>query len=359
MATESTTSNSLWLKLAISLGFAALFAWLVSRGGVPLLPSAKQLASIKPSVVLGYVGLFIATMFFRASRWRYLIRPIKHVSLFDSLVLNWIGFFAIFMLPLRLGEFTRPALTKFRHGISVSAGLGTVAVERVVDGLLTSLCVGWAVFAVPTLSTDDPIARGLPFYGTLAFVVFVGGLIFIAICVWQQERAVRVVYQILSRFSGNLAFKVSEKLDNLIHGFRVLRNPALTAGFLVETLIYWVLCAVSMWWLANGCNVPISLSQAVASMGILALGVLLPAGPGLFGNFQLATSTALRLFLVESVVRDQGSLFIFLLYTCQAVLLIIFGVLPSLLLGIRLKELISAPSAESSAPTHPTQSTLS
>ena len=67
---------------------------------------------------------------FRASRWRFLIAPVQRVPMRDVILLNWIGFFAIFALPLRLGELARPALTKMRHGIPISVGLGTIGISR-------------------------------------------------------------------------------------------------------------------------------------------------------------------------------------------------------------------------------------
>ena len=69
-------------------------------------------------------------------------------------------FFAIFALPLRLGEMARPALTKLRQGIPVSVGFGTIAVERVVDGLVTSLCVAWALFAIPMMLASLALISG-------------------------------------------------------------------------------------------------------------------------------------------------------------------------------------------------------
>ena len=135
-------------KLLVSIALGALFAWVAHRGGVPLLPSASALSAIAPWTVPAYLLSLAFVHWFRASRWRFLIAPIKTVPLRDVILLNWIGFFAIFLLPLRLGELARPTLTKLRHGIPISVGFGTVAVERVLDGLLTSLCVAWALFAL-------------------------------------------------------------------------------------------------------------------------------------------------------------------------------------------------------------------
>jgi hypothetical protein len=62
-------------KLAISLALGALFAWLVNRGGVPLIPPASAFGRVAWWTVGAYALVLLATHFFRASRWRFLIRP--------------------------------------------------------------------------------------------------------------------------------------------------------------------------------------------------------------------------------------------------------------------------------------------
>src|SRR5262245_25022834 len=95
-------------KLIISIALGVLFAWLAARGGVPLVPPARAFGAVSPWAVPGYLASLCVVHLFRASRWRFLIAPVKHVPFRDVILLNWIGFFAIFALPLRLGEFARP-----------------------------------------------------------------------------------------------------------------------------------------------------------------------------------------------------------------------------------------------------------
>ena len=48
-----------------------------------------------------------------------------------------------------------------------------------------------------------------------------------------------------------------------------------------------------MWILARGCGIEnISIVQAFVVMGVLGVGILVPAGPGLFGAFQASTYAA-------------------------------------------------------------------
>lgn len=327
-------------KLAISIALGALFAWLAARGGVPLVPSSGALGRVAPWAVPVYVLSLLVVHWFRASRWRFLIAPIRRLPLRDVILLNWIGFFAIFALPLRIGEVARPALTKLRHGIPVSVGFGTVAVERVLDGILTSACVAWALLVLPRVSTQDVIATHLPTYGYLALALFASAFVTLAVFLWQRAFAVRVAERTLGLVSPRLARFAAEKVGNVADGLRSIGHARLAAGFVFESLLYWGANAVGVWLLARGCGLALGLGHAAAVMGVLAIGILLPTGPGLFGNFQLAVSAALRLYLAEDIVGTEGATFIFLLYLCQSAVMVVAGVIPLYALGLRLGDLV-------------------
>lgn len=327
-------------RLVISLALGALFAWLASRGGVPLLPSAESFGRVSWPLVAAYVVILGVTHFFRASRWRFLIAPVKKVPFWEGVLLNWIGFFAIFALPLRLGELARPALCKMRQGVSVSAGLGTVAVERVFDGLLTACCVVWALAVLPHRETDDALANNLPYYGWLAVTVFAAAFCGLVLFLWQRAIAVRLIELTFGLVSKSLAGKVAEKVGSVAEGVRSIAVPRLAAGFLFESLAYWSLNAFGMWVLTRAVGLDLTLGHAVALMGILAIGVLLPAGPGMFGNFQLAVSVGLRLFVADEIVGDAGATYVFLLYVVQAVLICTAGIVPLYALRLRMSDLL-------------------
>ena len=55
---------------------------------------------------------------------------------------------AILALPVRLGEFVRPYFVARERRVRMSAAVGTVAVERIVDGLLISILFFVAYLAV-------------------------------------------------------------------------------------------------------------------------------------------------------------------------------------------------------------------
>lgn len=329
-------------KLALSLLLGALFVWLGRRTGLEFIPSREDFAGVRLWTIPAYVVLLTVTHLLRATRWRFLIAPVQHVPLKEVIALNWIGFFAIFALPLRLGEMARPALTKMRHQIPVSVGIGTVAVERVIDGLVTSVCVAWALFALPRVPTEDALASALPYYGYLALTVFAGAFVALGVFLAFRRWAVRTTQTVVGLVSKKLGVLLAEKVDGIADGLRSLTSPRLTAGFLAETLAYWGTNALGMWLLAWGCGIPLTFGHAVAIMGILAIGILLPAAPGLFGAFQLAIQAGLKLYFAAAIVEGPGDVYIFLLFVIQAVFIVLVGVVPLYAMNLRLSDILGA-----------------
>lgn len=341
-ASEASFLRRIAPKLLLSLVLGGLLAWLVQSSGVNIIPAAEDFRHVTWWTVGAYTLVLLATHFFRASRWRFLIRPVKDdIPFWDGVLLNWIGFFAIFALPLRLGELARPALTKIKHQVSISAGLGTVAVERVIDGLVTSLCVVWALVALPQREVpDDLIVEKLPFYGALFLCVFTGALVALVLFLWQRELTLRLIDATLGRLSPRLSTLIVQKVDSVADGVRSVADPKLAFGFMTETLVYWGLNAAGMWLLAWGCGLDLSFGHAVAIMGILAIGILLPAAPGLFGSFQLAISTALKLYFATEIVGSQGAVYIFVMFIVQAIFITVAGLVPLYAMKLRFSDLL-------------------
>jgi uncharacterized protein (TIRG00374 family) len=330
-------------RLVLSLVLGGLLAWLAARRGLPLIPPAGAFRDVHLWTFPVYALTVFATNFVRAIRWRHLVQPIKALSIRDVLALNWIGFFAIFILPLRLGEVARPGLGKVRHGISLSAGFGTVAVERVLDGLITSACVVWALAVLPRLPVSDPVARALPAYGYAAVTVFAAAFVALNVFLWQHDFAVRATERILGIVSPSLGRFVASKVSGVADGVRSIGEPRLAVAFVAESLVYWTFNALGMWLLAWGCGLPLGLGHAFAVMGILAIGILLPSGPGLFGSFQLAVFLAIRLYVPEDAIGSAGSVYVFALYTIQAIVIMLTGILPLYVLDVHWRDLVGMP----------------
>ena len=94
------------------------------------------------------IVLIMFTMYQRAYRWAFMIRPVKEVPFHKLLAATCIGFMANNVLPLRLGEFVRAYSLSYQdRQVSKSASLATIFVERMVFDLVALLLILGVVIA--------------------------------------------------------------------------------------------------------------------------------------------------------------------------------------------------------------------
>jgi glycosyltransferase 2 family protein len=248
----------------------------------------------------GYLALLALTHFSRAWRWNYLLAPIGVKLPADRLLaISSVGFMAILALPARLGEFVRPALIRRKGHISATAALGTVAVERIVDGLMVSMFV-FATF-MARRGPDTPGWISVGAYAALA--IFATATVFLLFALRWPEKTCRfaVTASLLRRLVPRIADIIEGKLLDMIRGFGVLHDPRNLIAFVGWSLAYWVVNGLSMWVLALGFGIPLPVMGAFATMGILAVGIMAPNTPGLVGQFQICTMAGLTLYLGQLV----------------------------------------------------------
>jgi hypothetical protein len=182
--------------------------------------------------------------------------------------------------------------------------LGTVAVERIVDGLMISI-----VFFAAYLASDRsayPRTLELAAWGSL--LGFLGLTLFLAFALAWTEPTIRLVLAVtaLRWLSPRLAEKVADKLRSLIRGFRVLRDPANLLLFLGQSVLYWGTNGLGMWILARAMGLPISITAAYATMSFTGVVISLPNAPGLVGQFHAGIKYGLLAYLPEAMVNSVG-----------------------------------------------------
>lgn len=285
-------------NLFLSLGMLALCTWLVwpapeARAQLQDVLAALHLADLAP-----YLGAWLALQIFvhlcRSLRWNHLLAPLGvRVPRGPLLAISSVGFMAILALPARLGELVRPGL--MRRYTSGSAALGTVAVERIIDGLVISLVVFCAFLAL-----HGPGSPGwmMP-TAYLALAVFGVALVFLVFALWRPERTVAfgVALTLLPRLAPRFAGALERKALDMIRGFAALKDVRNLLLFLMWTLAYWSANGLGMWVLARPFGLELSLVGAYATMGLLGVGISMPNSPGLVGQFQWFTLLGLSLYL--------------------------------------------------------------
>jgi uncharacterized membrane protein YbhN (UPF0104 family) len=305
------------VRLLVSMLLAVAFAaalW-------PYLRAVPSDLSIAAWAIPTYLVTLVPYHLARAGRWHALVRPLGHVRLRDTLRVSLAGYMWIALLPFRLGELARPLLLAQRSDITVHRALGTVAIERVLDGLV--IC---GLFFVATAGRGgqaevDQLQQATT--GVMAlFGVALVGLVFMA----RFPRAMGALLDAtLGRVLPRLGRWAAELSRGVAQGLAALPRGGSLLVFVLVTLVYWGSNALGLWVLARGCALPISVADAALVMAVMNIALLVPGGPAQLGIFQTGVALGLHLVLPREAVRDDGSTFAFYLYVCQLSTIVLVG----------------------------------
>jgi uncharacterized membrane protein YbhN (UPF0104 family) len=114
-------------------------------------------------------------------------------------------------------------------------------------------------------------------------------------------------------------------LDAFIRGLRLVPSKRKMALFVLLTAAYWGLNGWSMHLLAGAFALDIQLIDAYTILGVLVAGIMIPAGPGMVGTFQLAAAFGLSLFVPEAVAHTRGVAWANVLWATQVGFQLLLG----------------------------------
>lgn len=334
---QSDSQRRTWLRLAVSLVLALAFAYALV-GRIELVPRDPWLpAWVIPSYLLSLLAYF----YFRCVRWHFLVAPLAGEAGIDrrtTMAVAMAGTMWIMLLPLRLGELARPLLLAQKSKITISQTLGTVALERVVDGLIVCGLFFAATPLLPELAGEQAEqVAWLHRIGTIVALVLLGGLLVLLAMAMSPQVVGRLVDMTIGRVIPVLGSKLAGLARGIAEGLAALPSPLALLGFLLGTLVYWAINALGMWLLARGCGLPIDFLEACAIMAVLGLSLLVPGGPAQFGIFHYGMALGLGMFVDQALVLERGSVLIFWMYVTQLSLGSLLGVLAQRRLGIEWK----------------------
>lgn len=340
------------IKWIVSLAIGALFVWLSARGGrfdellaAPIhldgtvlyspgsgaAPSSAVLTgevaraggwSFDLLYVLPYMLVLSAIHFLRVIRWAPLLRPLAPVDFKSLNRIGAVGFMAVFLFPLRLGEFVRPyMLARTQPRIRMSEGLATIVVERVIDGLMVTLLLFVVLFQMPQGSASY---REIRLGAWAALAVFLGGIVVLAALYWRREQAIEVIDSIVGRISRKIAHGLTDLLRAFLKGLAVLPDWRNFAAFCVITAVYWGINGVGLWVFARGFGMEVPLVACYAMMSCVVVGMMIPNSPGNVGTFWYFLLLPLELYGIGPSVM-QATVFGLAVYLMQLSQQSLFG----------------------------------
>ncbi len=325
--------RTLWTWLLSLVGGAALL-WLASQR-IQLLPERIELARL--DLLIAGIALYLPYAAIRALRLRYALDPVvarasagapgAPVTRVPTALLygsGWVSFFIILLLPLRLGELSRPVLLARPGlpGLGFTESLSAVATERAVDGLLVVglLFLGLSTAADFSSSSIPGVAErvaDIQAFGRVMAVIFALALAVLIVA----ARAPAVVTRLLERVGTRAPLlrrlpieRVAGIVERLAAAIRPLGSRRHGLPFLAWSLLYWLITVVQLWLILRACGLALGLPEAATIVAVVGLSIQLPGGPAQAGSFQVGTALGLGLFIDETLLAGPGSSFAAIMY---------------------------------------------
>jgi glycosyltransferase 2 family protein len=264
-----------------------------------LIDNARQIRTLP-----FFAAMVAATLAFplRTIRWRYLLqlnnqklpfRPLWHATA--------IGFMANNILPARAGELARVYAAGRLTGVSYSASLASIAIERVFDGIVILALMGIALLT--TTFPGDLRVGGIPLLGVAKSIgpLFLVILVVAMVAVRNPERSVGVADRLAhALLPDRWAEKAIGVARGLLAGLGSLKDPKRLLGVVFWSFAVWIVSGISFWFAFIAFDIDVPVSGAFVLLAVIAFGVAVPQAPGYVGVFEAAIKGTLLLYSIEA-----------------------------------------------------------
>jgi len=275
------------VRLALCLVVSALCLYLAMRG-MDFGRTVQELKKSSPAPVLGAVFFLFLSFWIRAYRWSYLLLPVKQIAAPPLFRATLIGFMGNYLLPFRAGEVMRAVAVGQNQRISKAAALGSIVLERGFDGIVISLTPLLVLAAVdlPAWVVRVSIAfLALYLAGLAALAVATRRGWIVGWIAWTTARLPKRVERRIGSISGEF-----------LEGMKSIDRTGALLPVVLLSFACWFVHGLYFFLIFAAINIELSIWAALILQTIIGIGVILPAAPGFFGNFEYFSVLALAFF---------------------------------------------------------------
>jgi uncharacterized protein (TIRG00374 family) len=287
-----------WVGVLISLAFI----WLALRG-LRLDQFWGVVQSANYWWLVPGVAVYFVAVWARAWRWHYLLRPIKNIPTRAVFPVTTIGYMGNNIYPARAGEVLRAVILKRKEGVSVSASLATIVIERIFDGVVM---LGFVFVNLPELArltTNSGFVGNIQQVAVIGTGVFLGALAIFLLAAMFPAVTVRAGGRFIDRV---LPERTRQSVTGLMHrfldGLASLRSPLNILMVFVTSVIIWLLETGKYWFVMHAFNFHVSFFALMLMNGIVNLATTIPSAPGYIGTFDAPGIAVLTAYGVPQAI---------------------------------------------------------
>ncbi len=290
-----TSNGKKTLSIIVGVGISGVLIWMLFRN----IDVTKLFVALKDAQYLWLIPnilMIMVTMYQRAYRWRFMLAPIKHVEFSNLLAATCIGFMANNVLPLRLGEFVRAySLSSQDKGVTKSASLATIFVERMVFDLVALLVIFGAVVTFST-SLREHIEDNMIAATKLAIAIALFGLLAMLLLALKPNQ----IGNVLTRYLSFLPKKATDLIQSIIikfsRGLEFLTDYKAVLSVSGQTLLIWILMGLSNYFVFLTFGFDIPLDASFVLLVVVSVLILAPSTPGFLGVYHYGVVLSLSVY---------------------------------------------------------------
>lgn len=289
-----------WIWLGIGILISAVFLYQALEG-LDLGRVWEEVKGARYAWLIPGVAVYFLAVWARTWRWHYLLRPIKPISLGALFPTVVIGYMGNNVYPFRAGEVIRAYVLKRDESVSVMAGIATVVVERIFDGLTMLIFVFVALpFApLPNWLHQTVVWATVAFFGALAA--------FLALA--MRPDITRRLYTGLANILPEAARKPAISLaDHFMEGLTSLRSPQDMLMILISSVAIWLTETTKYWFVMHAFDFEVSFFVLMLMTAVVNLATTIPSAPGYVGTFDWPGIAVLAAFGVDEDIAGGYTL---------------------------------------------------
>ena len=235
------------------------------------------------------VGFLLLSVALKTVRWRFLLPTDAGVTVFRLFRILNISYMLNNVLPARLGDVGRVAMTSRQQGIRIGHVISSLLTERASDAVMLLACF---VLISPFL----PVPREYVHWVVTAWWVLGGLAVLVIVIALLREHIGRVAARMPIPGALGRSDTIRQEARSFADGMRQMFTRQLVAPIWGFSALAWAAAFAVNVALLEGMNIDVPLAVAVLLSCVTNLAMLIPSSPGYIGVFHAVATLVLLPF---------------------------------------------------------------
>jgi uncharacterized protein (TIRG00374 family) len=179
----------------------------------------------------------------------------------------------------------RAVILKRKEGVSISASLATIIVERIFDGVVMLSFVFVNLSELTKLTSSSGFVGNIQQVALIGTGVFLSALVVFLVAAMFPQMTMKIGVWFIRFLPERFRERVESLMNKFLDGLASLRSPLNVLMVFFTSVIIWLLETGKYWFVMHAFNFSVSFFALMLMNGIVNLATTIPSAPGYIGTF--------------------------------------------------------------------------